>query len=109
MKFSLKFGLVNPPSLTDSFWEYHFNIAFTVSSNLAARPLDLHSAQLLLVVVACILILLIGSLDLLPPHAAWAATAERRGEGEIDMLLRVEADDERRNIDDLLANTSSGE
>lgn len=40
----------------------------------------------------------------LPLDAPGAGTAVGGGEGEIDVLLRVEADDERGDVDDLLAD-----
>jgi len=47
----------------------------------------------------------LGGLGLLPADTAGAATTEGRGQGEVDVLLGVETDDERGHVDDLLANT----
>jgi len=58
----------------------------------------------LLVILAGVVILALGSLGLLPLYAAGAATAKGRGESEVDVLLRVETDDKRRDVDDLLAD-----
>jgi nucleoside-triphosphatase THEP1 len=46
-----------------------------------------------------------GGLGLLSADTARAAAAEGRGQSKVNVLLRVETDDERRNVDDLLANT----
>lgn len=56
----------------------------------------------LLLVLLLTLITALGGLGLLPPDTAEAATAEGRGDGEVDVLLRVETDDERGDVDDLL-------
>lgn len=63
-----------------------------------ARTLHLFFLFLFLVV------LLLGSLGLLPPDAAGPATAEGRRERKVDVLLGVEADDEGRDVDDLLSD-----
>lgn len=59
-----------------------------------------------------IFLLLLGSaaaaralLHVLPLDASRTATAEGRLEREVDVLLRVQTDDERRNVHDLLADT----
>lgn len=57
----------------------------------------------ILLIIAGIIAFLRG-LGLLSADATWAATTERRGESEVDVLLRVQPNDERRNIDDLLAD-----
>jgi len=64
-------------------------------------------AHLLIILILSIItaILLLSSLGLLPPNTARASTTEGRAEGEIDVLLGVETDNERRDVDDLLANT----
>ena len=43
-------------------------------------------------------------LGILPLHAAWAATPIWGAEGEIDVLLGVQADNEGRDVHHLLAN-----
>lgn len=49
--------------------------------------------------------LLVGLLAaVLAGQAAWAATAEGRVEGEVDVLLRVDTHHERGHVDDLLAD-----
>lgn len=48
---------------------------------------------------------LLGSLSLLSANTARATAAERRVQSEVNVLLGVETDDERRNIDNLLADT----
>merc|ERR1712137_808877 len=60
--------------------------------------------HLLLLLLITITVTLLGGLGLLSPDTAGAATTERRGQGEVDVLLRVEADDERGDVDDLLAD-----
>ena len=50
-------------------------------------------------------VLLLRRLRLLATDTAWAATAEWRVQGEINVLLGVEADNERWDIDDLLSDT----
>lgn len=45
-----------------------------------------------------------GSLGLLSADTAGAARAEGRVESKVNVLLGVETDDERRNVDDLLAD-----
>ena len=64
------------------------------------------AADLLFLLLTAFLTLLLAlrSLGLLPPDAAWTPATERRGESEVDMLLRVEANDEGRDVDDLLAD-----
>jgi len=61
------------------------------------------SASNLLLILLLVLTLLSG-LGLLSPDTAGAASTEGRGQGKVDVLLRVETDDERRNVDDLLAD-----
>lgn len=63
--------------------------------------------NLLLVLLTSIVVTtLLGGLGLLPPDTARATTTEWRGQSEVDVLLRVETDHKRGNVDDLLANTS---
>jgi len=57
-----------------------------------------------LVLVFAILVLLLGRLCLLPLHATRAPSTKRRRKRKINVLLRVEANDERRHVDDLLAD-----
>lgn len=64
------------------------------------------SCLLLLLITALLTLLaLLGGLGLLSPHTTWASTTEWRSESEVDVLLRVETDDERWDVDDLLADT----
>lgn len=62
--------------------------------------------HLLLFVVAA-LILLRRSCGTLPLHTTRAASSVRRREGEINVFLRVQTDDEGRHVDDLFANTKA--
>lgn len=50
-------------------------------------------------------ILLLGRLSLLSSDTTWTSTTEWRGKGEVDVLLGVETDDERWDVDDLLSDT----
>lgn len=59
----------------------------------------------LLLVLLGITLGLSSGLGLLSSDTARAAAAEGRVESEVNVLLGVETDDERRNVDDLLANT----
>lgn len=47
----------------------------------------------------------LGGLGLLSADTTGTATTERRIQSEVDVLLGVKADDERGDVDDLLANT----
>ena len=51
------------------------------------------------------LFLLLCGLGLLSPHTAWTSTTKWRGKSKVNVLLRVEADNERRDVDNLLADT----
>ena len=62
------------------------------------------SASYLLLILLLTLLALLSGLGLLSPDTAGAATTERRGEREVNVLLRVETDDERGDVDDLLAD-----
>jgi len=63
--------------------------------------------HLFLVIILSIItaILLLGGLGLLSPNTTRTSTAEWRAEGEVDVLLGVETDDEGGDVDDLLSNT----
>lgn len=61
--------------------------------------------NLLLLLLLGVAAATLGSLGLLSSDTAGAATTEGRGKGEVDVLLRVETDDERGHVDDLLADT----
>jgi hypothetical protein len=60
---------------------------------------------LLFFLLSTLIILLLRRLGLLSPHAARTPTTERRSESKVDMLLRVETNDEGRDVDNLLADT----
>lgn len=62
------------------------------------------SALNLLLILLLLARTALSGLGLLSPDTAGAATTEGRGERKVDVLLGVETDDERRNIDDLLAD-----
>lgn len=59
--------------------------------------------NLLLILLLVITTLLVG-LGLLSANTAGTSTAEGRVEREVDVLLGVKTDDERRDVDDLLAD-----
>jgi len=58
----------------------------------------------LLLILLFIIITALSGLGLLPADTAESATAEGRGDGEVNVLLGVETDDEGRDVDDLLAD-----
>lgn len=60
--------------------------------------------HLLLILLTLVIILLLSSLGLLPPDTAGTPATKWRSQSEIDVLLRVETDNERWNVDDLLAD-----
>jgi hypothetical protein len=83
---------------------------------ITARPLRMawpyaefwnavNHVNLLFFLITSIIILLLGGLGLLPPDATRATSTEWRGQGEVNVLLRVETDNEGGNVDDLLSNT----
>jgi len=59
----------------------------------------------LLLLLLLAFLLLGGGGSALSLDSARAASTKGRSEGKVDVLLRVKADNERRNVDDLLANT----
>jgi len=60
--------------------------------------------HLLLILLLVTTVGLLSGLGLLSADTARTATAEGRGEGEVNVLLGVETDDERGDVDDLLAD-----
>jgi hypothetical protein len=62
------------------------------------------SASNLLLLFLLIALAALSGLGLLSADAAGAASTEGRGQGKVDVLLRVETDDERGDVDDLLAD-----
>jgi hypothetical protein len=60
--------------------------------------------HLFLILLVVTTLALLGGLGLLSADTAGTATTVGRGEGEVNVLLGVETDDERRNVDDLLAD-----
>lgn len=65
----------------------------------------LASSLLLVLLTSIVVTTLLGGLGLLPPYTTRATATEWRGQGEVDVLLGVEADHEGGNVDDLLADT----
>jgi hypothetical protein len=62
------------------------------------------ASRLLVILLLLATVTLLGGLGLLSPDTAEATATKWRGNGEINVLLRVETDDERGHVDDLLAN-----
>lgn len=60
--------------------------------------------HLLVILLLLVTVALLGGLGLLSSDTANAAATEGRSKGEVDVLLRVESDDERGHVDDLLAD-----
>ena len=60
--------------------------------------------RLLLVLLVATLLLLGSSSSALALDATGAASTVGRGESKVDVLLRVETDNERGDVDNLLAN-----
>lgn len=67
---------------------------------------DMHQLSLMHLLLLLLLALsaIGGSLGLLSADTAGTARAEGRVESKVNVLLGVETDDERRNVDDLLAD-----
>jgi hypothetical protein len=61
--------------------------------------------HLLLVLLLLVTLTALGGLGLLSADTTGTAAAEGRGESKVNVLLGVETDDERRNVDNLLADT----
>lgn len=60
--------------------------------------------HLLLLLLLITTLAALSSLGLLSAHTAGTAATKGRGQGEVDVLLGVETDHERGNVDDLLAD-----
>ena len=76
-------------------------------AGFAARgPLTAVLMALMFIVVlsGIVVTTLVGSGGLLPPDTTGAASTKGRGESEVDVLLGVETNHERGNVDDLLAD-----
>ena len=67
-------------------------------------PKRYSSIHLLVILLLLSTITLLSGLGLLPADTAGAASTKGRGEREVDVLLRIETDDERGNVDNLLAD-----
>ena len=61
--------------------------------------------RLLLFLVASTLLAFGSGSGTLALNATGASTTVWRGEGEVNVFLRIESNDEGRDVDDLLANT----
>ena len=68
------------------------------------HPNAIKLQHLLLILLTLVIILLLSSFGLLPPDTAGTPATKWRSQSEIDVLLRVETDNERWNVDDLLAD-----
>lgn len=71
----------------------------------ARTPVGECGYNLLLLLLLSVAATTLSGLGLLSADTAGAATSEGRGQGEVDVLLGVETDDERGHVDDLLADT----
>ena len=65
---------------------------------------DLLAVDLLVLLLGTV-VLGLGGLGLLSADTAGASATERRGECEVDVLLGVETDNERGDVDNMLADT----
>ena len=72
----------------------------------AQRSLEEEHLLLFLLTTLITIFLALRSLGLLSPDTAWTTTPKRRGEGKVDMLLRIETDDERWDVDNLLSDAA---
>ena len=68
--------------------------------------IELQRRRLLLVLLLATLLLLGSSSSTLALDTAGTSTAVRGGERKVDVLLRVETDDEGGHVDDLLADAA---
>lgn len=73
--------------------------------NPTVLPNFLLGDHLLLLFLTLVTLTTLGSLGLLAANTARTATAEGRGQGEVNVLLGVEADHVGGHVDDLLADT----
>jgi hypothetical protein len=79
------------------------------SQKLDSIHLSLFSSlilHLLLFLLVTAILLLLGGLGLLSPHATRAPTTVWRCKSKVDMFLGVKTDDEGWNVDDLLSDTT---
>jgi hypothetical protein len=76
---------------------------FLEGGELVNHGFGAHDLLLVLLLVGAALLGL-SSLGLLSAHTTGTSTAEGRGKGEVDVLLGVKTDNERGNVDDLLAD-----
>ena len=66
--------------------------------------LERHNLFLLLLAGIITVTLALSGLGLLSSDTTWATSTEWRSEGEVDVLLGVETDNEGWDVDDLLAD-----
>jgi hypothetical protein len=80
-------------------------LPFTILPNLEGEPWsNMQMMHLLVILLLLLALTALSSLGLLSADTAGAAATEGRGQGEVDVLLGVETDDEGRHVDDLLAD-----
>jgi hypothetical protein len=77
----------------------------SVPHDVNRKDFGIKMVPLFLILFLGIVILLLGSLGLLSADTSWTSTTEWRAQGEVDVLLGVETDNERWNVDDLFTNT----
>lgn len=91
---------------------YYCSPAFTPISSLTFcgesnrdESLFVYNKRLVLLVLIGVLALGVSLLQVLPANTSRLATSERRADGEVNVLLRVQSDHERWDVHDLLADT----
>jgi len=90
--------------LSWSLFHFHFSSSSCHAFPKVILPSQREPAHLLVVLLLLGLVSLLSGLGLLSPDTTRAATTEGRRQGEVDVLLGVETDNERGDVDDLLAD-----
>jgi len=81
---------------------------FMPSKRTIKHPSSSKASRLLVVLSLLITITLLSRLGLLPPDATRTPAAKGRGQREVNVLLRVETNNERRDVDNLLSDAGMG-
>lgn len=103
VKFSCIPGI--PVAITPrAMIELHMPSTIKTFSDPLAIHIHSRLALPLLLLLFLLIATLLGSLGLLSPDTAGAASTEGRGQGEVNVLLGVQTDDERGDVDNLLAD-----
>lgn len=77
-----------------------------LSKRVINQAQSMEKLLFLLLALISTFLLRLGSLSLLSPDTTRTPTTKRRSQREVDVLLRVETNDERWYVDDLLADTT---